>query len=211
MSIRKDKPQRVRRSPEDSRANILAAAERILTESGPKALRLADVAKEAGVANATVLHHFGTIEGVHAELMERMIADLIERVLAIELTEDTEASRASALTTLFEAFEQKQASRLAAWLELSGETHRLKNVRQAVREVTQTKFHHQNVPEEFVEDVMLVCITLALGVGLFGPTLSEMLGKPQSRAKEMALSILMLGLRQLDAEREAQNPSTPNA
>ena len=46
-----------------------------------------------------------------------------------------------------------------------------------MRDVTRTKFHHQNVPEDVVEDVMLVCITLALGVGLFGQTLSEMLGK----------------------------------
>ena len=72
-----------------------------------------------------------------------------------------------------------------------------------MRDVTRTKFHHQNVPEDVVEDVMLVCITLALGVGLFGQTLSEMLGKPPSRAKEMALSVLMLGLRQLEAERKS--------
>ncbi len=165
-------------------------------------MRLADVAKEAGVANATVLHHFGTIDGVHTALMERMIAELVEKVLAIELTEDTEVSLAQALTTLFEAFEQKQASKLAAWLELTHQSGRLTNVRQVVRDVTRTKFHHQNVPEDVVEDVMLVCITLALGVGLFGRTLSEMLGKPPSRAKEMALAVLMLGLRQLEAERK---------
>ncbi len=202
MSIRKDKPARIRRTPEESRANILSSAERLLTEQGPQTLRLADVAKEAGVANATVLHHFGTIDGVHTALMERMIAELVEKVLAIELTEDTEVSRAQALTTLFEAFEQKQASKLAAWLELTHQSGRLTNVRQVVRDVTRTKFHHQNVPEEVVEDVMLVCITLALGVGLFGRTLSEMLGKPPSRAKEMALAVLMLGLRQLEAERK---------
>ncbi|MDF1680782.1 TetR/AcrR family transcriptional regulator [Ponticaulis sp.] len=202
MSIRKNKQPRIRRTPEESRANILASAERLLTERGPQTLRLADVAKEAGVANATVLHHFGTIDGVHTALMERMIAELVEKVMAIELTEDTEVSRAHALTTLFEAFEQKQASKLAAWLELTHQAGRLTNVRQVVRDVTRTKFHHQNVPEDVVEDVMLVCITLALGVGLFGQTLSEMLGKPPSRAKEMALSVLMLGLRQLEAERK---------
>ena len=202
MSIRKSKQPRIRRTPEESRANILSSAERLLTEQGPQTLRLADVAKEAGVANATVLHHFGTIDGVHTALMERMIAELVEKVMAIELTEDTEVSRAQALTTLFEAFEQKQASKLAAWLELTHQAGRLTNVRQVVRDVTRTKFHHQNVPEDVVEDVMLVCITLALGVGLFGQTLSEMLGKPPSRAKEMALAVLMLGLRQLEAERK---------
>ena len=179
MSIRKNKQPRIRRTPEQSRANILSSAERLLTEQGPQTLRLADVAKEAGVANATVLHHFGTIDGVHTALMERMIAELVEKVMAIELTEDTEVSRAQALTTLFEAFEQKQASKLAAWLELTHQAGRLTNVRQVVRDVTRTKFHHQNVPEDVVEDVMLVCITLALGVGLFGQTLSEMLGSRQ--------------------------------
>ncbi|HBH89080.1 MAG TPA: TetR/AcrR family transcriptional regulator, partial [Hyphomonadaceae bacterium] len=89
MSIRKNTQPRIRRTPEESRANILASAERLLTEQGPQTLRLADVAKEAGVANATVLHHFGTIDGVHTALMERMIAELVEKVMAIELTEDT--------------------------------------------------------------------------------------------------------------------------
>lgn len=200
MSIRKTKPKRIRRSPEESKANILAAAERLLTKSGPQTLRLADVAKEAGVANATVLHHFGAIGSLHTALMERMISDLIERVLDIELTEDTETSRAAALTTLFDAFEQKQAARLAAWLELTDESRRMTSVREAVKTVSEKKFHHQNVPLEVVENVMLVCITLALGVGLFGPTLSELLGKPEDRARKMALTLLMGGLKQYEID-----------
>ena len=56
MSIKKKEPSpRIRRTPEESRANILAAAETLLVEQGPQTLRLADVAKAAGVANATVL------------------------------------------------------------------------------------------------------------------------------------------------------------
>lgn len=200
MSIRKLKSPRIRRSPEESRANILCAAERLLIESGPQTLRLADVASEAGVANATVLHHFGTIGGVHTALMERMIAELVERVLDIELTEDTDASRAAALTTLFDAFEQKEAARLAAWLELTDQSRRMTSVREAVQRVTTTKFEHQNVPQEVVENIMLVCITLALGVGLFGATLSELLGKPEGLARDMALTMLMSGLKQFEID-----------
>lgn len=198
MSIRKNKSPRIRRSPEESRANILSAAERLLTESGPQTLRLADVAKEAGVANATVLHHFGTISGVHTALMERMIAGLVEYVLDIHVTEDTMAARAAAITALFDAFERKEAARLAAWLELTDESRRLTSVRQAVQRVTETKFKDQDMPLEMVEDVMLVCITLALGVGLFGPSLSVLLGKPEAKARGMALGVLMAGLSQFD-------------
>ena len=75
----KKAPARVRRSPEASRDNILIAAERLLVRTGPQSLRLADVAKEAGVANATVLHHFATIDGVQAALMEKMIANTQKR------------------------------------------------------------------------------------------------------------------------------------
>lgn len=202
MSIRKDKPARIRRTPEESRANILSAAETLLTDQGPQTLRLADVAKEAGVANATVLHHFGTIDGVHTALMERMIAELVEKIMAIELSEDTEASRVVALATLFEAFGQKRAAKLAAWLELTHQAGRLSNVRQAVHDITRTKFQHLNesVPVDVLEDVILVSITVALGVGLFGPALSDMLGKPTERAREMTMKVLMLGLRQWEAE-----------
>ena len=78
MSIRKtDKLRRVRRAPEDARANILAAAEKLLVERGPLALKLADVATQAGVANASVIHHFGSIDGLHAALMERMVSQLV--------------------------------------------------------------------------------------------------------------------------------------
>ena len=74
---------RLRRSPEASRENILAAGEAILTESGPLDLKLTTVAARAGVATATVLHHFGSIDGVQAALMERMVTRLAARVIAI--------------------------------------------------------------------------------------------------------------------------------
>jgi len=88
MSIKDKHTPRIRRTPEESRANILAAAEALLVEQGPQSLRLADVAKAAGVANATVLHHFGSIDAVQQALMERMIADLVESVMAIEVPAD---------------------------------------------------------------------------------------------------------------------------
>ena len=89
MSITENKNSpRIRRTPEESRANILSAAEDLLVEQGPQSLRLADVAKRAGVANATVLHHFGSIDAVQQALMERMIADLVENILSVEIPAD---------------------------------------------------------------------------------------------------------------------------
>ena len=59
------KTKRIRRRPEDARALILDAADAIMAEGGgPAAMRLQDVAKKAGVSHPTILHHFGSREGL---------------------------------------------------------------------------------------------------------------------------------------------------
>ena len=198
MSINNKPAPRIRRSPEESRSNILSAAESLLVEQGPQSLRLADVAKAAGVANATVLHHFGSIDAVQKALMERMIADLVESIMAVDVPlDDTAAAREVALRTLFDAFETRGAARLAAWLELTDETSRLTLVREAVQEVAQKKMANANLPAELVEDLILLSVTLAVGVGLFGPTLGQLIGKPPERARELTLQMLLANLERL--------------
>lgn len=196
MSISKSTHPRIRRSPEASRENILIAAERLLVRQGPQSLRLADVAKEAGVANATVLHHFGTIDGVQAALMEKMIAELVSGLMAMDVPDDPRAARAAAIQNLFDAFEAKGAARLAAWLELTDESRRLRTVREAVQTVIRLKIGAEEADEARLEDAILVSVILAIGVGLFGPTLSELLGKPRGRARAAALRLLETGLEE---------------
>ena len=53
-------PPKKRRTADEARAAILDAAERILIETGPGAIRLQHVAELVGVSHPTVLHHFGT-------------------------------------------------------------------------------------------------------------------------------------------------------
>lgn len=190
MSIRKSSTQRVRRSPEASRENILGAAERLLVRFGPQSLRLADVAGEAGISNATVLHHFGSIDTVQAALMEKMIGELVSDILAMELPSEPQAARAATLEYLFATFEKKGAARLAAWLELTGESRRLKSVREAVQKVTGEHKVLSDLDPEFLEDAILISVVLAMGVGLFGPTLGELLGKSTDQARQLALALL---------------------
>lgn len=200
MSIKrknKERP-RIRRTPEESRANILSAAESLLVEKGPQSLRLADVAKAAGVANATVLHHFGSIDAVHQALMERMIADLVENIMSVEFPADAPIeARTEGLKTLFDAFESRGAARLAAWLELTDETSRLTTAREAIHDVAQKKLGDAGVPEDLAEDIILLSVTLAVGVGLFGPSLARLIGKPPERVRELTLQMLIANLEQL--------------
>lgn len=183
------RPTRVRRSPEAARENILAAAEAILVEHGPQALKLADVAKAAGVVHANVIHHFGSIAGVETALMERMIRNLADKVIAGFNT--GVAAPGFGAQALFEAFEARGAARLAAWLELTGESRRLTLVRNVVDEIIQTRLaQNLGLDREKVVDFILLNIVLAVGTGLFGPTLSELLGRPPERARELALEMV---------------------
>ncbi|MCA8902623.1 MAG: TetR/AcrR family transcriptional regulator [Hyphomonas sp.] len=198
MSIKNQKQPRIRRSIEESRSNILSAAESLLVERGPQSLRLADVAKAAGVANATVLHHFGSIDAVQKALMEQMIGDLVDNILALNVpVDDLSAARGAGLETLFDAFESRGTARLAAWLELTDESRRLTLVREAVQQVVQQKMANVGVPVDVAEDMILLSVTLALGVGFFGPSLADLLGKPPGRARELTLRMLRANLDRL--------------
>ena len=192
MSIRKSSPPRIRRSPEAARENILAAAEVLLVDKGPQALKLADVAAGAGVANATVLHHFGSIDGVQTALMERMIAQLVERLLARAPDGDIAKLRESGMQALFDAFETRGAARLAAWLELTGEWRRVTSVRKAVQEVVTRNHVRAGFSQPAAENLVLVAVILAMGVGLFGRSVGTLMGKPPGRARKLAEELLLL-------------------
>ena len=191
MSIRKNVKVRVRRAPEAARDNILSAAEKLLVEEGPLALKLANVAAAAQVANANVLHHFGSIDGVHAALMDRMVQQLVADLLKLGDEAAGKGHQTEAVVqALFDVFETRGAARLAAWLELTGEWRRLTHVREAVRAVVvkRASFGDVNVAE--AEDMVLVSVVMAMGAGLFGRSLAQLIGKPAGRTRKVAAEAL---------------------
>ncbi|MFC3070228.1 TetR/AcrR family transcriptional regulator [Phenylobacterium soli] len=191
-----DRRPRARRSPEAARENILAAAESLLLEKGPQALKLTDVAARAGIAHATVLHHFGSIGDVQTALMERMIRQLVVQILEGEPAAEPGGPETSA-QALFDAFESRGAARLAAWLELTGEARRLTMVREAVQEVIANRMAHNGLPAEATEDLVLVSVVLAMGVGLFGQSLAQLMGRPPETSRRLALDLLRASMTTL--------------
>jgi hypothetical protein len=45
--------------------------------------------------------------------------------------------------------------------------------------------------------MILLSVTLALGVGLFGPSLGRLIGKPEGRARELTLQMLLANFQRL--------------
>lgn len=186
--------RRLRRSPEAARQNILEAAERLLLDRGPQALKLVDVAQGAGVAHATVLHHFGSINGVQTALMEQMIRQLVVGILSAARPVDPAEQLENVGQVLFDAFESAGGARLAAWLELTGETRRLTIVRTAVEEVISGPMAQKGIAPETATNLILVAVSLAMGVGLIGRSLAELVGRPPESTRQAALDFLNAGL-----------------
>jgi len=68
--------KRIRRTPDEARRVILDAAEAGMAATGPAGIRLQDVAAAAGVSHPTILHHFGSREGLILALNRRALEDL---------------------------------------------------------------------------------------------------------------------------------------
>ena len=111
------KTKRIRRRPEDARALILDAADAIMAEGGgPAAMRLQDVANKAGVSHPTILHHFGSREGLVRALnlraFERLTAMAGE---APDTVPDKDKTSSDGVARTFAAYRDGLAQRMV-WL-----------------------------------------------------------------------------------------------
>jgi len=113
--------KRIRRTPEEARALILEAAEARLQSEGPEGLQVKEVAAVAGVAHSTVLHHFGSAEGLRAALIAGMGNRLLEDILEVFTTRGVAKADNEILLRVFETLSDKGHARLLAWMMLKGD------------------------------------------------------------------------------------------
>jgi AcrR family transcriptional regulator len=99
---------------------ILAAAEALLIESGPEALRLTEVAARAGVTHPNVLYHFGNVAELQKRLAQRIATNLADDVAhVLESAPVSETPVYDAVSAVFRVFDEGGYARLIAWLALS--------------------------------------------------------------------------------------------
>lgn len=204
MSIKKSLPLRAKPAPrrrltaEGAKDTILDAAEAILNAHGPQGLKLADIAKGAKITNGNVLHHFGSVEDVHNALLTRLVKRLVDRVLKITNSPWTEDQRMTmAIREMFEAFEDKSTSRLAAWLVMTDRTNELDEMSAAIRQVLSEidrvraagprAHQHSGTVQGFV----MLGVVSALAAGLFGKHVSRLFGMEDTAARDVALGALL--------------------
>ena len=108
--------RRRRRSVDDARREILDAAERLLAERGPEAVRVQAVARAVGLTDAAVHYHFGSREG----LLEALLRDVGRRMKADLADADDHLGLDTLLGVLDDAYGAHGYARLTAWMRLAG-------------------------------------------------------------------------------------------
>lgn len=173
------RPARRRRSAVETRAAILAAAQRCLIVGGPEAIRLQRIAADAGISHPAILHHFGSREG----LVEAMVLDGFAKLQA-QVLEGWPSLKEPDVEGVFERFYAiiagRGVARMLAWLILSGQslgTKRLGFLRPAaermhagrIRRAERAGRRYPRLEETLFAASLLAIIIL--GDSMFGPTI----------------------------------------
>lgn len=184
MTARKRAPsKRARRSPDEAREAILAAARARLLRLGLEGLKITDVAREAGMSHATLLHHFGSSDGMRHALVERMAGALLgEFIGLIDAGEPDPSTLGELFTRLFAALSDHRHAQLFAWFALTSldRPEALANAAVETRPLVSAllermarqgaEFEHTLQLPRFI---VLLVVTSAIGLGVAGPWLKR--------------------------------------
>jgi len=175
---------RRRRSAAETRNAILEAAERRLLAGGPEAIRLQEIAADAGISHPAILHHFGSREGLVEAMVIRGITNLQAQFL-----EGWPSAKEPDIEGVFERFfevaSHRGIARMLAWLILSGKSNRTMtpNVFKPAAErmhagrVRLAQNQGRRSPE--LEETLFAAtflFVLVLGDSLFGPSVRRAVG-----------------------------------
>jgi AcrR family transcriptional regulator len=180
---------RRRRTAEESRGAIMDAAERQLVAAGPGGIRLQDVARDVGVSHPTVLHHFGSREGLVDAVVSRAL-DALHADVAAALRDASagEDQVAAMLDGVAAALSSRGQGRALMWLALaSPEPHRddlrLKEQADAVHALRRVRYPDaREAPLEDSQFLVVLAASTMLAQSVLGAHLLHGVGARGSKA-----------------------------
>jgi TetR/AcrR family transcriptional regulator, repressor for neighboring sulfatase len=181
--------KRVRRTPEEARRLILDVAQARIARTGPEGLRLQDIAAEAGISHPTILHHFGSREGLVRALTNEAAEELKTKLLAAIAAGGPDDG--TPLDHVFNAFRGGLAQRMA-WLATIDPAGERAGEHQIARQIADALHARRvaNAPPGMAIDrsetdaLIHLVATAAVGDALFGTQLRRSAGQPVDAAAD---------------------------
>jgi AcrR family transcriptional regulator len=177
---KRGRKKRVRRSAEEARVLILDAAEKRLSEVGPAGVRLQEIAADVGMTHPTILHHFGSREGLVNAVVQRSLVAVQQDVMRAFTAHSFEASDAADLLGRVAATLQTGGhARLLMWLALEG--HPPKDPATMLKGLAETlharrEGQHGPVPLEDTVFLLVLSLFVVLAETTVGPGAWESAG-----------------------------------
>ena len=184
--------KRLRRTPEEARATILDAADRVFAKHLPDTVGLKEIGKEAGVSHALVTHYFKTYGGLVEAALERRFTRLRESLVKqLVVALDAKAGVAEILATYRAAITRDAADpvtvRLAVWAMMSGRTAEedfFANRVQGLRLLADALESRTDVAREDLEFCLIASFALSVVWTVGGPALAGALGKKRPKGHD---------------------------
>lgn len=192
MSIKLPKDKRF--SPEASRKAAVEAARQLLVEDGISAITLKAVAGRIGRTHANLLHHFGSVAGLHAALADQIAHEVAESITgSIGRYRAGETELRAVVEEMFTAFREQGLGELIAWVVLSRRRDALEPVECAIADVVRAITGPDD--ERPLDKATLGLVLLAVGDALVGEEIARATNLPHSAAYEIAVTQIMAILR----------------
>ena len=167
---------RRRRTADESRSLILTAAAKRLRIYGLEGLNITGVAEDAGISHATLIHHFGSSGGMRDSLADKLTLELINDLVQAM---DAKSSPAELANNVFTALAQGGHAKLLAWRAIEGadSSKDMSAVREVFDRLLATTQKVLDVDtKENLQQIVLLVATAAIGFGIAGEVLTDVLG-----------------------------------
>jgi len=192
--------QRVRHSADEAKRLILEAAERRFREGGAAAVRVQLVARDLGITDAAVHHHFGSRKGLLTALLRHAGRVLREEIDAVARGWRAGSHDLASLSRLVsECYDERGYARLAMWLMLAGVPGRGSGMLSELVEVLQRDAEHAAREQELAapsrtetQFVVALFHMIQCAQPLFGEAMLRSAGLPNDAATRQRFEAWLL-------------------
>lgn len=175
-----------RLSPNESRAAAVRAARSLLVEDGVAAVTLKAVAERVGRTHANLIHHFGSVAGLHRAIAEDIALTVSTTIgEAIGRRRRGEANERDVVDAMFDVFQRERVGDLIAWLVLTRQREALAPVTETIRAVL-ADFRAAGDARPMGR-VTLGLVLLAIGDSLVGAEIAAATGGSEDMVRDIAL------------------------
>ncbi|MCJ8191563.1 TetR/AcrR family transcriptional regulator [Sphingomicrobium aestuariivivum] len=183
-------------SPEESRAAAVAAARELLRSEGAAAVTLKAVAGRMGRTHAALLHHFGSVDELHAALANEIAQEVADSIAgSIGRYQAGKVKLRKVVEEMFTAFREQHFGELIAWVVLQRRREALKPVEHAIAGViTQITQPEDDRP---LDRATMGLVLLAIGDALVGDEIARACDLPHEVAHEIAVKQILAVLGEL--------------